>query len=151
MGSAASASDIDEVGERNARVIVSALYKTLLGKMPEGGIRDDCFSMLRENGLQYGLPQVVEALIETEQFKSRFAPGTETEINLEQARLVGGALYRSLFNRAPDWHALNAIPAQLREQGLEKGLQNVIADMMQCNEFLIGHEARQRAAATPQS
>ncbi len=148
MGSAGSASEIDEVGERDARVIVSTLYKTLLGLMPEGDILADHFSMLHENGVQYGLSRVVEAIIETEQFKTRFAPACRQSSAMKERKWLAGALYRSLFEREPDWHALNAIPAQLREQGLEIGLQNVIADMIRCNEFRIGHEARQRAAAT---
>ncbi|MGE0258880.1 MAG: hypothetical protein AB7T18_09000 [Alphaproteobacteria bacterium] len=150
MGPSESASEINELSERDARVIVSTLYRALLGAMPDWDTADNYILILREEGLQYGLSRVVEAIIETEQFKTRFAAGSETTLALEQAKMVGGALYRSLYEREPDWHALNAIPAQLREQGLEAGLQNVIAEMIRCNEFRIGHDARQRAAATPE-
>lgn len=143
LGAAPAIDTAAGLSERDARVIISVLYKTLLGTKAKWEPLDLYTPVLRDDGLQYGLQRIVESLTESEEFTSRYASGTDTELTYQQAKIIGTVLYRSLFEREPDWHALNTIPATLREKGLEVGLRTIIDIMIQCDEFRI-RQARAR-------
>lgn len=146
LGSADAVGGLPELTERQAKAILSVLFKGLLGQFVHQQAYDQYTPILCQEGLQYGLQRVVDELVDSAQFKSRFTSGDDVELNYDQARIVASALYRSLFEREPDWHALNYIPALLREQGLDIGLQSAIRDMMKTEEFSLQYAARKQNA-----
>jgi hypothetical protein len=144
LGAAEASVVVPGLSRAQAIIIVDALYKSLLGRMMDPGGLNHYASLLCERGLEYGFQRIVEDLLQSDEFKSRFAPTVDAAVNGYQAGLIASALYRSLFGREPDWHAFNAIPPVLHSEGLEKGLQHITEDIIASEEFLVRMEtARQ--------
>ena len=125
-----------EINEQQAKIIVSALYKGLLGQKPSPEVYDRYTVALRMDGLQYGLNRVIETLVASDEFKTRFESGSGTGLNYGQGRAVANALCRSLLEREADRRALDSIPSILQEQGLEVGLQNVVHHLVRVRRTL---------------
>ena len=146
LGSEEASASASMVGETEANAIVSGLYKYLLSKTVDDVSLTRYSTLLLEEGLEYGFPRVVEALVASAEFRARYLPPTSPEVDPHQAEIIGAALYRSLLTREPDWNAHSHIPALLRERGLERGLQGVIEDIVLCDEFEVRYRMRKKNA-----
>lgn len=135
IGRADRPGTLPELNAQQAKSIAATLYKQLLGRIADRNGLLYHAGLLYEEGLQTGLPRVVDALVRSEDFRTRFMVGAEPDLNPYQAGLVAAALYRGVLEREPDWHGLAHVPAVLREHGLEAGLQRVVADLIGCDEF----------------
>lgn len=137
LGIADGAAAMSGINPIQAAVIVTVLYKYLLAKIVDKDTMDFYVSQICEGGLEYGFPQVLKAVVESEEFRARYLSSTSPELDTYQAQIVGAALYRSILGREPDWNGRANIPAVLRERGLEIGLQEVLEEMLDCHEFRV--------------
>ena len=135
LGESDAAAAMPEVTQAQATVIVDALYKTLLGRTADNVGFEHYTSFLCDRGLEYGFQRIVENLVQSDEFKSRFAPTSDAAVNGHQAGLIASALYRAVFGREPDAYALNSIPVVLHRDGLEKGLYTVAQTIIRSQEF----------------